>query len=180
MFRLKRVAICLAACAVGVLVYAFWRRDPSLELYTSPPIKSHGQTVRVQILMPEGWTASSPEFLDVVMSAQGVYVKDVIHLELTDPRAKRLSWMPGILRQLFLPKPEKDACLSIDVGTIGAHRDEVTRVERSLTSSPDGQDCSSERSLLVRPEACVYYRRFNPAEFDATYRPICESFRVLH
>lgn len=56
------VAVC---CLVAVsVVLVVLRREPRLELRTSDPVTVEGETVRVQVLVPRGWSPWKIESID--------------------------------------------------------------------------------------------------------------------
>jgi len=53
--RRRRFLVVAVLLGLSALAFALLPRGPRLELYTSPLVSYKGKTVRMQLLIPEGW-----------------------------------------------------------------------------------------------------------------------------
>ena len=174
-----RKTVLLALLTVAALAYALWPRGPRLELYTSPPLTVDGKTVRLQALVPAGWTELITD--NGLVEISGPITERTVLLA-TSQRSytvyftpiQRGAWLPGWLRPYLYGPDEPRAELGLIYGWdpfygmaingSNLYSDSLQHVQRYAESNPGGR---------------LYYTRTNKAEFDATRQAICESFKVL-
>lgn len=170
----KRIAVA-ALVGIGALAFALWPRGPALELYTSPPIvDSDGKSYVLQGLVPAGWAqATFHGGRPLVHGHRAFRIHD--YMKPHGP-----GWMPSWLHRLFHPREELYADIMLMVAIDGGHNTDLIDHGVELeTERSAGGTISAMRGIDAGPGFLVYYRRENLAEFNATYRQICESFKVI-
>ena len=128
-----------------------------------------GKKVRVRLLVPAGWTEdNSRRPTDPFVSAYTIR-----------PQVKRSRWLPGWLNDRLFGQPERISSVVINPWSIlqdgKIHVDEST----TQTGSSTVTFWSAAREINEDGPLTLGYIRTNHAEFEATYRQICESLRVV-
>lgn len=163
--KYARRSLALGALAVGGIVALAARPGhPRLEWYSSPPFSVGGKTLRIQMLSPAGWHAAF----------QPAPVGPYITIRPQD----RLSWMPmGIRRLLHLEgefNPSILACPST-----GGDGKVHTWTGRHIPRFGGRRYYGAVRDLTGTGGFSIIYERDDRDEFEATYRQVCGSFRVV-
>lgn len=160
--------------SVGVLVWTLFPKEPALFLYTSPPLTFGKQTFRFQTMAPAGWrgelTYSEQETEPFGASTVST---PSIHFE---PPVRPCTWLYDWLRwRLFGPRERAALDLRISVSCEPAMEDTGVRVNTM------GGKCQAYRELHGNPSGDfeLSYTLQNRAGFEATYRRVGESFRVV-
>jgi hypothetical protein len=178
----KRGWIIVGVVVVGVAVFALWPRGPRLEWY-SKSFAHNGGIVKVEVLVPSGY--EHYEDLNYPRYDPPKQRKRILAtLSWTRPRPRSLldSLPEGMGRFLRQFRPEY-VCenVRVTVGDAEGEKDESVHV--SVETDPmdhiPGQWYRASRSVMSEPRANLEYGSYNHAEFNATYRQICNSFRVI-
>jgi hypothetical protein len=178
----RRVMITVVVASLGAAAYAVWPSAPALEWYTTPPVLVGGRNVRCRALVPAGWVVAGD---NGVTNQSGLFAS-MIHqrpiASLASPAAnatrdisvlQRLKTLLGLAR-----RTESDGAIAIGLNpSITAERDTsrmmaelggagtVTRIDAAFRS--------------VKGGVSIMYSCTDRNEFEASYRPICESFQVI-
>jgi hypothetical protein len=169
----------LALAAAGAVILAVWPRGPQLELYTSPPMTVFGKPKQVQLLIPTGWKAEAPQ--PIYLGETGNAGQSLLFIR---PQPAN-RWLPAWLRRLFYGEPEQHTFVEIGIGHPDDQRDVATYLFRTFYGRPRQPAFTgpsyptAHRSVQKDIGYHVRYYRTNRAAFEATYRPICDSFKVL-
>lgn len=171
MLKSKRpiLATLLALTALAVFT-ALWLRGTKLELYTSPPLLIDGQNVRLQALIPASWTVQSN-------TVQVYGVGTFPGVKIGPPARQR--WLPNWLDRLFHAPKEQLAELSMAVGWNGSYNGAVMTGIWHITGPEELDAYAISRGIEMKPGYYIYYLRGNKPDFDATYRQILDSFKVI-
>lgn len=151
--RARYSSVVLVLGFAGALGWAAWPRGSRLALRVSVPFKVNGKTVRIQLLAPTDWGE-----WDIHESATDAF--------LTCGPRERAPWLPAQIRSIFELGPEESAGMVVTVG-----------VEVKVILKPGTY--FKQQSFSCNPPAYLTYVRGNRAEFEATYRQICDSLRVI-
>jgi hypothetical protein len=144
------VAVC---CLVAVsVVLVVLPREPRLELRTSDPVTVEGETVRVQVLVPRGW---SPWKIESIGGAL-----------LTCGPPERAAWLPARIRSLLGLGLEEPAGLVVTVGS-----------EVRFVVKPGA--FVKQQAFSGKPSAYLTYIRGNRRAFESTCRQIFGSFQLI-
>jgi hypothetical protein len=159
MARTRKTWMLLAAIVVvvGGSAFALWPRGPRL-VALSVPVTAYGEHLKVRMLAPAGWGES------VTVSSKGaVFIS----------ASPRTHWVTKWIQVLTRATPEKHAYIVIQ-----RNRWPDGVIDRFVWH---GKYLGMYHATASLPR-CRYqlsYMRTNRAEFDATYRQICESFQVI-
>lgn len=162
---------------VGAAVAALWSKDADLDVYTSPSFTFRGEQVRVRTLCPRGWVAAEPKVLSIGNVGPDKPDRPCVVIVIVPP--KSIGWMRSFsswLRGREFTRAEREAELRVYVDE-AAEGDAGDRAH--LLAWPADFSLVKCASLTFTGLGAVSYCRSNNAEFEATYRPICESFRVV-
>jgi len=160
------VPVCLLA-VVGGVGFAVWPRGPELIRYVSPPMSIQGRTYHIEILVPGGWAPTGPHYIE------GVY-----YIQFLERKQGFMGFLWPV-RRLF-GREETDAWLEIAVGDTADERDEKIHLLIDAQPAKDGSwTCRADRTILTEPICDISYLRTKRNEFNATYRQICDSFKVV-
>jgi hypothetical protein len=174
----KRRWIIGVVVVAGLAVLALWPLEPRLEWYTSNAFWVAGRPIRVRALVPSNWTdldskkAQKPQITNgsIRHAREEVSISQAVRMEWIP------KWIPSRLRRLFLDdeRLEPDAAVFLMIDAPGLY--ESTPV---LARQFDGLSHARRDYYESGKAFAIVYVRNNRAEFDATYRQICESFRVI-
>lgn len=165
----KSRRLMLLALAAGTVSFAIWPKAPQLERYTTTVTNGAGKKVQVRLLVPAGWTEdNSRRPTDPFVSAYTIR-----------PPVKRSSWLPGWLNDRLFGQPERIS--SVVINPVSILRDEKIHVDEGMTQmgSSTVRFWTAGREIKEAGPLTLGYVRTNHAEFEATYRQICESLRVV-
>jgi hypothetical protein len=184
MHLLKRITLAgLTGMAAAAIVWAVSPSGGRLKLYTSPPLTINGKTVRLQALMPERWEAEPPSYssgsrsLTQVGAGRYVLIVGPTQMIRIKPQPEK-DWRPSWMRSLFPARDAEDPWISMIYGWSSS--DLGVRVyRRPPSSSWPKRFYNVTRGLEEHGGGYMSYYRENEPEFDATYRQIIESFRVI-
>jgi hypothetical protein len=154
----------LLAAILGMIWLVFWPRGPRLEWYRSPYYTLNGKQVRVEVQVPEGWKRYTP-----LQSAADIQESNFVFVRLDAP--KRRTWLPGWLQELCGWEEPFPCYMRICVWG------RTTKI-----SEDAGLHLADHCALWVPPflpRAELTYINRDVQHFNATYRQICESFRVV-
>lgn len=168
--RAQIVAIvALTAC---VLTIASRPTPPSLQLYTSPIVTIPGSATQVQLLIPFGWVA------DPVKPPGQIYVGRAMILapSISIHPARKWKWAPRWLVGRIFPEPEAGAEIVLTFDR-GRHEDDETH---QFTIHVNGVELNvANRELQERRGYGIHYLRSDREQFNATFREVCDSFKVI-
>jgi hypothetical protein len=172
----RRIWLVGVVAVVGAAAFAVWPRGSRLEWYTSPPLTIKGKTAHLSALVPSGWMASEPKFVTVDDREPGPD-HDYVSVRLFPSKQSRLpEWVPSGIRRMLEEPIEPGARVSFMYGV--SVNGPVGGVNAGKVLDRD-QHWNATRSLDGPIDCEIQYDRNNQAAFEATYRPICESFRVV-
>ena len=166
--RLLIAAIALAALCVAL---ALSPRAARFETYTSPVYPYGDIQYRFQIRVPVGW------------GVRGRNMAGAQPLVLEPLPDRRFNWLPHWLRKLLVKEPLIGGNVLLFSGPIVtssgiAARDGQVHIDH-VGNSTGLAERIAFRITADPPHATVLYQNPNTEEFDATYRQICESFKVI-
>lgn len=131
-------------------------------------------------MVPAGWNAEGPvksTGLYVSLRHRGIAEKTVNEITIKPPKLSR-SWMSEWLRMRFYGPREDEAGLELYVGYNAAEEDNrIVRTEVKI--DPRNSWYVAARGFDTDKGYSIVYGRQNRVEFEATYRQVCESFKVL-
>jgi hypothetical protein len=154
----------VALIALAGFAITLWSRpaDP-LSLYTSPKMQVAGRSIRVQMLVPSSWTVgvkpgwpAAARFVEMITAAPG----------------RRLQRVPAGIRKYFTSEPEPFAGLTVFYGMPRKSNDTGRRIHVMNA-------LGTQRAVVDHGGCLMIYSRTDPTGFDATYRQVCESLRVI-
>jgi hypothetical protein len=193
--KCRAIRLIIAGLVVLVTLWlVFYLSGPRLELYTSPALRLDGKTVRLQVLIPAGWTGVEPtdytgtmigiKHFDEVQpfmsrSARARFGPDrTVRLITVGPKHDRRRWLPRWLHERLYGKEAERGAATLCFGfNYAEQNDEVVRTNLTFGSEPPL--AVAARGTDRDPPCSVVYASKNQTCFSATYRQICESFRVL-
>jgi hypothetical protein len=156
--------------AAGVAVYALWPRGPKLEWYTSPRIPFEGKVVRVRSLVPVGWDEVNSNWRVNTAISPGIPWLRV------GPK-KRTSNFLDRLKRLLQGPAERNA--TIEFAREVSRNSSVTYLMWPTGPTLRQGTYQETRRVGRDPVFRLTYSRDYRAEFNATYRQICDSFQVI-
>jgi hypothetical protein len=167
----RRWIICGAVVAAGLAAFAFWPRPPRLRLYTSPPVRFGGERVRVQALIPQGWEVST------VRNGRLVFRPSIWHKRLPEWLGRNLADQERRDEIVVRDRDLRPWLFSLYVRIVTT----PVQIGRQFIPQPYVAHRGIRLNRRNRMDSNVYidYSRTDHAEFDATYRQICESFQVI-
>jgi hypothetical protein len=139
---------------------------PPPQLYTSPPVMAYGKKVRYRMRIPAGWEVHVPgRMFDFSPVFAGASRYTYLPLSAVPPGDTSAGHERGALQ----------------VGTDGKNfypnrSGPPNQVQRNLVAK---QFHGYARILQGGRFYCIEYRTNDGQSFDATYRQICESFKVI-
>lgn len=176
MSRRARYAIVLLTTLCVVLGWALWPRGPRLECYTSPPFLIAGRTsLRLRTLVPAGLTA-----IQVKSSDHNAFdVSWTDHMTIGMGPQVRWKWLPERLRELLSGPQSAGATFRVTPwfapGSMPGQN--ALRVQRATSG---GFPSEARITVWCKDVYCdISHKCSDPSLFDATYRQVCESFRVI-
>jgi hypothetical protein len=164
------ITILIVLIGIPVALRSFGR---PLRLYTSPWVTAYGERVRYQMLIPEGWDVHVPGRWDD-RSLPMAGATGLVYFPL--------SAVPN-LSQAGLGAPAERPYIL--VGHDGKKRNPATSTPPTVSRNSVTYSATWSTHMAtaqVTQQGRTYdieYYRTNEPEFDATYRRICESFRVI-
>jgi hypothetical protein len=164
----------------AVVVFAFWFRGPQLEVFTSPPLTVKGTTIRLQGLVPEGWTTWPVVTKSSYAIPAGVPNMPSGHRDsylITLRPSGRLKWLPSFIRGYFVRPTDPEDRLAIDWPD--ADGPGIEQMRTAVFIPGEYAVYVAVRDWKAKFSSRIVYARANRAEFEATYRQICESFKVI-
>lgn len=182
MSRRKSATLTITICVLAALSYAAWPRG--LELYTSPPITFHGKTVRLQALIPNGWVAYKPQTygssdIPSFIGHRSIPAKGMVYVTI-QPQNHPYGWMPEWLGRWVHGSSQGEVfpAVVLQWGLNSAEQSDHVVSTTSSTIGPKTSVVGLRGSDADNGYSIVYIRQKEDA-FDATYRQICESFKVV-
>lgn len=170
--RCRFILFALVALVVAVAAYTLWPR-PRLVLYTSPGYTLDGKTVRLQMLAPAGWN----------MGWSWVSFPPPVEAIVSDRPSERFQWMPAVIRRFLNSGDEFGGSLIVVHAPPGrrsvANGKIYVRSGRLPQNLGGGTYYRAVLELTDHSGYSISYTRTNRAEFEATYRQVCESFKVI-
>jgi hypothetical protein len=168
-----RKRLLLAVAVLVFVAFVLWPRGPRMELYTSPPLAYFGGTLRFQALVPAGWTAGHPTVIQVRGDRPGK-AYPWVQISPPPPSPNLKSWF-----RKYMGEP--DEAIAAIVMTGGWDQPHGPRAPGEVIVA-DGTligTRTARREIGGNPGGTIGYSRNRADEFEATYRQICESFKVI-
>jgi hypothetical protein len=168
----RRVVAGVVVVALVAAAYAVWPREPELVWYTTPELSQHNVDVRLRFLAPRGWIASAPEHSGGETSTTE---DDFVFIKVAPPTP--LTWLPERLRHRLFGPPEYR--MQIEVLAFWNRGPPDGKIEVGTYSVRGGQVLWAVRGFDLPVPCSIAYGRLNLAKFEATYRQICGSLKVV-
>lgn len=171
----KRILTLLAVCMVAPMAYALWPRS-SLWRYTSPPMTIGGKSVRLSVLVPRGLIPHpQPPKSPTEKYATPIYTNP-------DPH-ERMTWLPSGVRRWLGLYPEPNCSLMVEYANRGGKKGGLVLLGGESEVGADGITTSSNilglHAAYLDGDWEVSYSRGDRSAFDATYREVCKSLKIL-
>ncbi len=152
------LAIPIAVISLALLL---WRRHTGLELYTSPVFNVRGKPIRVQFLRPLGWN-------DVPITSKQEGKETHYTLEIREPVGG--SDLITYLKRGFALEHREPGYVYVTVPLPS------NNPRPGMQEMPDG---SASFTLRGDPGGEIDYAGGSSDQFNATYREVCGSFKVI-
>jgi hypothetical protein len=170
--KVRRYWVAIAVLVVVATVFILWQRGAQLRLYTSAVItEPSGESVRVQFLMPSDWSVGDPN----------IGFPDPYKTLIMAKQTRRFGWMPEPIQRLLGSAQHGESTILIYSGSRSV--DELDGRVRTQIRQKSPIDSSTfyraRRSIGIGRGYHLLYVSTNESEFKATFRLICDSFRVL-
>jgi hypothetical protein len=148
-------------------VFALWPRAPRLEWYTSPSLTTNHGVSHARLLVPSGWTT-----------------RETWGSKITEVRPGRPSvisvWLSPVLGLTRDGNSKVSVDLNLDSDDERGYVDATaTRNSVHVTKGIAEKEIKGAYLISSDGTAAISYINSDSAEFDATYRQICKSFRVI-
>ena len=167
--QLIRFLAALVAICTLYSLYAYWPRSASLEPHTTTGFTLYGKSAHMELLIPTGWrvVAEPPPNAD----------DNRIHCQVVfEPR--RQDWMPLWLKNI-LQKDRHDRLTVVfdkdPFPTTGGRKE----IPPWSVYSAQSKAWFAGRLVSGKPSLFVSYRRAEKSVFDATFREVCNSVKVV-
>jgi hypothetical protein len=161
------------------MAFIVWPRGTRLVPYTSPSVMANGKAVRLRVFVPEGWVAAAPRKNPNVTGRRAdgrrLALRATTSITISPPPNVH-SWLPEWLRRRLYGPVEQDAAVELYIGINWNMRD--GKVERRNLKRALGVLPCAFLGLGGEGGYSVLYSRGDRAEFERTYRTICQSLEV--
>lgn len=172
-----RITGITAAAVVAILAWSVWPRGTGLVPYITPPLTLGTETVQLHAQIPAGWEVHAAQTNSMFFSGVGGTQKSVpISVSISITPVVRAAWMPHWIRQRLFGATEKSAEVYLaysDWESVGGEK------VYTFVDHIDGMARYHARRDLGPGLGFIVYQRTNRAEFDATYKDVCASLKVV-
>lgn len=184
--RKKRLGLSLfAVLVVSGILFSLWPQTRELKHYTVPIVirdeigRDHNEAI--QILAHPDYVVDKPRY--TMVGGNGAappgYNDPPYFMQSIALHSRRHSqWIPGWLNRLFGGNLHNSpSSVEIREAPSGSFRHQPASIVTDF--DPDRNLWTASRKVTLDRDYSVFYSCHNETVFEATYRQICDSFKVI-